>query len=149
MPWKMVFFVCISPKSQGFSRICQIRQSLRLKIAEFRRLAIYRQLKFPSPKRSRKSRIWRYIARNGNTVSSWQFKSTSQAKSSINGSLYWNLKIISEHERKPAKKPKEIMIYQMNQNFGRRYSRLRDGEYLYYVLSSKIPERKSSHNTIF
>ena len=104
---------------------------------------------FPSPKRSRKSRIWRYIARNGNTVSSWQFKSTSQAKSSINGSLYWNLKIISEHERKPAKKPKEIMIYQMNQNFGRRYSRLRDGEYLYYVLSSKIPERKSSHNTIF
>ena len=46
MPWKMVFFVCISPKSRGLSRIRQNRQSLRLKIAEFWQLAIYRQLKF-------------------------------------------------------------------------------------------------------
>ena len=42
----MPFFVCISPKSQEFSRIRQYRQALRLKIAEFWRLAIYRQLKF-------------------------------------------------------------------------------------------------------
>ena len=43
---KITFLALKSPISPGFLEFRQNRQVCRLKIAEFRRLAIYRQLKF-------------------------------------------------------------------------------------------------------